>query len=404
MLTPRSGPPSIGRLPIHVVRMRFRSPLRCVLALLCLLTAVFVAWQMWLRPVGDRTGSVPQALPDGWRRSTPRAEGFDEAALASSLRRLTDGPYNVHSVLVERNGRLVAEIYQGGSDRSVYSLLSVRRRIGPNDLHDVRSVGKSVTGLLYGIALAEGKVPAPARRLSTVFPQLDAGAASNARQTTVRDLLDMTSGLVWREGAPGSNDELRLFWKRDLPGYVLGHSRAAPAGSTFNYNGGGTALLAQLITAGTGLPLDRYVQQRLFGPLGITEWEWVEDLHGRPMAFNGLRVTPRGLLKLGRLVQDDGRWNGRQIVPRAWIRDSWAPGHPTEVADFRYRGQWWAGTVTWKGRELPWHAAFGNGGQRLFIIPELDVVLVTTAGAYDHVPTAIAVNRLVQDVASSVRE
>lgn len=201
-------------------RMRFRSLVLCVVSFLCVLVAVVVAWQVWLRPVGDRTGWQPQVLSDGWSRSTPRAEGFDEPALTSAMRRLTDGPYNVHSVLVERHGRLVAEIYQGGSDRWVYSPWSVRRRIGPNDLHDVRSIGKSVTGLLYGIALAEGNVPAPDQRLSSVFSQLVAGAASDARQITIRDLLDMTTGLAWQEGKPGINDELRLFWKRDLPGYV----------------------------------------------------------------------------------------------------------------------------------------------------------------------------------------
>lgn len=349
-----------------------------------------------------RTGWQPQVLSDGWSRSTPRAEGFDEPALTSALRRLTDGPYNVHAVLVERHGRLVAEIYQGGPDRSIYSPWPVRRRIGPNDLHDVRSIGKSVTGLLYGIALAEGNVPAPDQQLSTVFPQLDAGAASNARQITIRDLLDMTTGMDWQEGEPGINDELRLFWKRDLPNYVLGHSRTAPAGAEFNYNGGATALLAELITAGTDLPLDQYAQQRLFGPLQINEWEWVTDLHGRPMAFNGLRLNPRSLLKLGRLVQNDGRWNGQQIMPSAWIRDSWAQGHPTGVADFSYGGHWWAGTVDWNDRRLTWHAAFGNGGQRLFIIPELDLVLVTMAGAYDQTSTTIAVNRFVQDVVSTV--
>lgn len=384
--------------------MRFQPRPRTVLALLCLPVAMFVLWQAWLRPVGEPSGPVPQVLADGWHRATPHAGGFDQAALTRSLRRLTGGPYNVHSVLVERHGRLVAEIYQGGRDRSIYSLLSVRRRMGPNDLHDMRSIGKSVTGLLYGIALSEGAVPAAGQRLSAAFPMRDATAAANAEQTTVRDLLDMTSGLAWREGKPGLDDELRLFWTRDPPLHVLGQPRVAPAGSSFNYSGGATSLLAHLITAGTGQPLDSYAQQHLFEPLGITRWAWAKDLHGRPMAFNGLRLTPRGLLKLGRLVQNEGRWNGRQVVPRDWIRDSLAPGLATGVADFSYRSHWWAGTLTWKGRELDWHAAFGNGGQRLFIIPELDVVMVTTAGAYDQTPTAIAVNRLVQDVASSVLE
>lgn len=365
-------------------------------------TAVIYAWFGWLRPVGGIDGPVPRDAGDGWRTSRPGAAGFDAVALQRPIRQLLEGPYDVHAVLVERHGVLVSESYRGGPDRSVYALVSVRRRFGANSLHDVRSVGKSVTALLYGVALSEGRVPDPGRPLSASFPTLTGEALRNARDIRVRDLLDMDSGLAWTEGGRGLNDELRLFWKRDLPQYLLDRERVAPPGTRFDYNGGGTAVLAQLIADGAGEPLDRYAARRLFAPLGIRHWDWVADVHGRPMAFNGLRLQPRDLLKIGRLVLQHGRWNGRTIVPAAWIDSLWAPGLPTGVADFRYRGQWWQGTVTWRGRPLAWRAAFGNGGQRLFVIPELDVSIVTLAGAYDEKPTAVAVNRLVQAIADAV--
>ncbi|WP_133498737.1 serine hydrolase [Cognatilysobacter terrigena] len=314
-----------------------------------------------------------------------------------------DRPLNVHSVVIERHGRLVLEMYQGGRDRSVYSLLSTRRSFGPTTLHDVRSVGKTVTSLLYGVALAQGRVPAPDATLDRSLPHLGGVASENARRIRVRDLLDMSSGLEWTEGEPGLNDELRLFWRRDVPAYVLDRRMSAAPGTTFNYNGGGTALLAQLITDGTGQSLDRFANDRLFAPIGITQWSWVQDVHGRPMAFNGLRLRPRDLLKFGRLTLADGRWNGRQLVPAEWIRDSWAPGLPTGVADFGYHAQWWSGTVHRHGHPITWHAAFGNGGQRLFVVPELDLAVATTAGAYDELPTATAVNQFIGEVVDTVR-
>lgn len=384
--------------------MYLRSRRARLSATLCLATIAMAAWLFWLRPVGERTGPTPAAIGDGWALSTPAAEGFDEASLLAATRRLLDRPLNVHSVLVERHGRLVAEFYQGGRDRSVYSVLPVRHKFGSMTLHDVRSVGKTVTSLLYGIALAERKVPDPGERLSAVFGHLDGAGAPNARRIRIRDLLDMSSGLAWTEGTPEVNDELRLFWKHDLPAYVLGRPMAAEPGTTFNYNGGGTALLAQIVADGTGLPIDRYAAERLFAPMGIRSWQWVEDMHGRPMAFNGLRLRPRDLLKFGRLVLDRGRWNARQLVPATWIADSWAPGRATGVANFTYRAQWWSGTVEWKGQRVAWHAGFGNGGQRLFVVPALDIAIVTTAGAYDELPTAIAVNRYAQDVVSTVRD
>jgi len=365
--------------------------------------ALTLAWLACWRPVSPRVGPLPMALDDGWPRATPAAEGFDDARLQRALRGLLDGPYNVHAVLVERHGRLVAEYYQGWADRAVYSLLPMRQSFGPATLHDVRSIGKSVTALLYGVALAEHRVPPPSTLLSTVYPQLRGRAAANARRIRIADLLDMSTGLAWDEGHGGPDDELRLFWRRDLPAYVLDRPLATAPGGAFNYNGGATALLADIIATGTGEDVERYAAHRLFAPLGIRHWQWATDVHGRPMAFNGLRLRPRDLLKIGRLVQDGGRWHGRAIVPAAWIDAAWAPGRATGVADFRYRGQWWAGDVDLHGERIAWHAGFGNGGQRLFVIPSLDVVIVTNAGAYDALPTAIAVNRLVGEVAASLR-
>lgn len=374
-----------------------------MLAVLLLLAATWLTWITRLRPVDDRIGPTPAALGDGWSLSTPDAEGFDGQALFTATKRLMDRPLNVHSVVIERHGRLVLEMYQGGRDRSVYSLLSTRRSFGPTTLHDVRSVGKTVTSLLYGVGLAQGTVPAPDATLDRSFTHLGGVASENARRIRIRDLLDMSSGLEWTEGEPGFNDELRLFWRRDIPAYVLDRRMSAAPGTTFNYNGGGTALLAHLITDGTGQSLDRFANDRLFAPMGITQWSWVQDVHGRPMAFNGLRLRPRDLLKFGRLTLAEGRWNGRQLVPAEWIRDSWAPGLPTGVADFRYHAQWWSGTMHRRGHPITWHAAFGNGGQRLFVVPQLDLAVVTTAGAYDELPTAIAVNQFIGEVVDTVR-
>ena len=378
--------------------------LRRVRLVLLLLAALTGAWWAWLRPVGPRQGPDPVALQDGWAVSSPTAEGFDARALQQAIEGVLDKPLDVHAVLVARHGRLVSESYQGGLDRSVYALVSIRHSFGPQELHDVRSVGKSITSLLYGIALDEKRVPDPSAGVLASYPALERTASPASRAIRIQDLLDMGSGLDWREGEPGWNDELRLFWKRDVPGYVFSRGVVTAPGTAFNYNGGGTAVLSDLITRGTGMPLDAYARQRLFAPMGITHWAWVKDLHGRPMAFNGLRMRPRDLLKIGRLVLSRGQWQGHQLVPAAWIDRSMQPHLVTGVSDFRYGSQWWSGSVRWHGQPVAWHAAFGNGGQRLFVLPALDLAIVTTAGAYDQSNTAIAVNRLVQGVVDSVRE
>lgn len=366
------------------------------------LLVLYGLWACVLRPISPRAGPVPQQLADGWQTSTPAAEGIAAAALQQRIDAVFAAPLNLHSVLVERHGKLVSETYQGGKDRSVYALLSVRRSFSATDKQDVRSIGKSITGLLYGVALQQGKVPDPSASVLAAYPALAELATARKQQIRVEDLLNMANGLRWQEGGTGINDELRLFWKADMARYVFGHEVVAAPGTSFNYNGGGTAVLADLITRGTGQPLDDFARTHLFEPLGIRDWAWVRDLHGRPMAFNGLRLRPRDLLKIGRLVLNDGRWQGHQVVPAAWIHRSLAPRFTTEVRDYRYGYQWWGGTASWHGRPMAWHAGFGNGGQRLYLVPGLDLAIVTTAGAYDEDPTAIRVNDLVQEVIDCV--
>lgn len=375
--------------------------------LLCGLVALIALAALWfglLRPMSARAGPEPVAIGDGWEIGSPASEGFDDTALRRTLSSLFDAPLNVHAVVIERHGRLVAETYQGGKDRSVYALFSIRRSFGPETRQDIRSIGKSVTSLLYGIALHDGAVPPPSTPVLDAYPRLADLATPSKRTIAIADLLNMANGLAWNEESPGLNDELRLFWRKDIPRYVLGHEPAAPPGTRFNYNGGGTAILADLITRGTGQTLDAYARDRLFTPMGIRDWSWVADVHGRPMAFNGLRMRPRDLLKIGRLVLAGGRWNGHQLVPADWIAQSMVPAFKTDVRDFRYGHQWWAGTVQWHGQTLDWHGGLGNGGQRLFIIPRLDMAIAVTAGAYGELATAIRVNDLVQQVVDSVRE
>lgn len=371
--------------------------------LLGLVIVLVIVWIYVLRPVSPRTGPMPVSLNDGWVIDRNAGESFDTGILHRTIETSLDGPFNIHSVIVERHGKLVAEYYQGGSDRSIYALISARHDFSATEIHDVRSIGKSITSLLLGIAQQQDAIGPVSSPVLDFYPELKDIATPEKKRITLEDVLNMSNGLQWQEGQSFFNDELNLMWKKDIPRYVLSHELSKNPGTRFNYNGGGTALLAEIITRNTDQSLDEYARDNLFQPLGIHDWEWVSDLHGRPMSFSGLRMRPRDLAKLGRLVLNKGRWNQKQIVPEAWIETSLQPKFITGVSDFKYGYQWWAGTVEWKGGKIPWHAGFGNGGQRLFIIPALDMVVVTTAGAYDKDATAIRVNRLLQEIVSTAK-
>lgn len=348
--------------------------------------------------------AIPSIIGDGWERDDLAKSGFDASKLRALLASRMNGEMNLHGVVIERHGRLVAEVYRRGKDQSVYLPIARNREFGPAVLHDTRSIGKSVVSLLLGIAKQQDKLGDLATPAVSYYPEYAELATSERKAITLEHLLTMSSGLDWSEGGSGPDCEHRLYWKWSPTRYVLGRPIAAPPGSTWNYNSGGTAVLADILTRTTKTSLKEFARQFLFEPLGISDWEWVADLHGRPMAFTGLRMRPRDMAKLGRLVLDHGRWRGRKIVPADWIAASLQPRISTGIADFQYGYQWWLGTVAWQGKSLVWGAAFGNGGQRLFVVPELDMTVVITAGAYGDPRAAPRVNAFFKEIVATVQQ
>lgn len=343
-------------------------------------------------------------LEDGLEGVDPTAAGFDAARLRVALAAMLGGEGNLHGVVVERHGRIVVEAYRRGRDKTVNSLFSHTRDFGPGVLHDTRSVGKTVISLLLGIAQQQGRLKSLAAPVLDFYPEYAELAVPQRRAITLEHLLTMSSGLAWHEGGDGPDDEHRLMWKWSPAYHVLSRPIEAPPGTRFNYNSGGTLLLADILGRATGMPWKDFARTALFEPLGITDLEWVGDFHGRPMAYTGLRMRPRDLAKIGRLVLDHGRWRGRQLVPEAWITASLQPRLDTGFDGTRYGYFWWTGTTSWQGRTLAWVAAFGNGGQRLFVVPDLDLTVVITAGAYGDPQAARRVNGYFKAIVATVAQ
>lgn len=335
-----------------------------------------------------------------------QAQGFDPVALCDVLHHFTSGTTNFHALVIERHGVVVAEAYRRGKDESIYSLFGRSTDFDATRRHDVRSISKSVTSLLWGIAKGQGKVPPLDTPVLDLLPELTDLQGQGREAITLSHLFDMSSGLDWNEpNAYNSsrNDEHGLFWHSSQARYLFDRAVVVPPGTRFNYNGGGTAVIAQILAQRVGLPLPEYARRYLFEPLGITDWEWVNDVRGRPLAFAGLRLRPIDLARIGRMVLAHGRWQGRQVVPAEWIEETLRPR--IDIGDgLRYGRQWWAGTaVDAQGAKHAWTAGFGNGGQRLFVVPELDLVVVITAGDYNQVAIARLANQLFRSIAVTVR-
>ena len=318
---------------------------------------------------------------------TPESAGFDGRHLAAIATAARNGALrNVHGVVVVRKNRLVFEQYFSGRDEHWGRPLG-EVRFGPETPHDLRSVTKSIVSLLYGIADGEGRVPAVDRPLLDVFGEYPDLRDEPARlKILVGHALTMTMGVEWDETLPYSdvrNGERQMEEASDRYRFVLERPIVGPPGARWTYNGGATALVATLVARGVGRPLTDFATERLFAPLGITDVEWITDRAGEPIAASGLRMRPRDLARIGQLVLNEGRWGDREIVPPPWLRASVEPR--AEVDGFvRYGYQWWLASSGVGDRGVPWIAAFGNGGQRLFVLPELELVVVVTAGNYNQ--------------------
>lgn len=150
-------------------------------------------------------------------------------------------------------------------------------------------------------------------------------------------------------------------------------------------------LLSAIIHNATGKPLDEFAREALFGPLGITEFEWTR-VKGDADAGGGLRLRPRDMAKISQLILSGGRWNDRQIVSQAWVETSTAAKlKATDNQSYRYL--WWLGRARLNERKIVhWIGAPGRGGQYIRIVPEFDLVVAVTAGYdQDYSPQAFRV-------------
>jgi CubicO group peptidase (beta-lactamase class C family) len=354
---------------------------------------------------------TPTALDDGWTIATPESAGLDSARLCAMAARLKETEANVHAVVIVRHGKLVFEQYFPGHDQP-WGQPDGQQEFTATTKHDMRSVSKSVVSLLVGIAIDRKLIAGVDEPVLKFFPDHQAVKQAGWEAITQRHLLTMSSGIKWDEARAWTdpkNDEPHLTFESDPIGYVLAKPVAAPPDALWTYNGGGTELLGNILERISGKPLEAFAREALFQPLGITDFEWKAYFeNGKISAASGLRLRPRDAAKLGQIVLSRGLWNGQQIVSAEWIAQSTTPRFQA-IGFFGgtlfYGYQWWMGRSFTGGKEIKWIGAFGWGGQRLFIVPELDLVMMTTAAQYGQPKEGLAaIDILSNIVIPSVRD
>ena len=347
--------------------------------------------------VTDASYQRPPVLNDGWQTADADSLGVDSVALGKLTATIRAWPeLGVHAILIERGGKLIYESYFDGFDERWGQPLG-RVSMTATSKHDLRSVTKSVVSALTGIALSEGAIKSLDQPVIEWFPEFPELNTPDRRRVTLAHVLAMTSGLKWNEEVPYSNpqnDEIRMTRDARPLHYALSVPFAVDPGTDFNYNGGLTQVMAAVIERATKTSIEDYARAKLFEPLGITDVEWVGDLAGMPAAASGLRLRPRDLAKFGSLYLHGGRWNGKQVVPEDWVARSTRRHfrfRPRTGADsegeFGYAYFWWYNCYPTSAGLVEARTAVGNGNQRVFVLPGLDMVVTIFAGRYNDFTT-----------------
>lgn len=323
-----------------------------------------------------------------WTVATP-----DEAGFAAGFERRFDAGLeagllrNFHALAVSRNGKLVFERYFEGRDEAWGQDIG-EVAFGPDTLHDLRSVTKSITSLLYGIALEQGLVPALETPVVDGFPEYpDLVADAERRKITVGHTFNMAMGMEWDENRPYTdplNSEIMMERAADRYRFILDRPIIGEPGKRWAYSGGAVALIGALITRGTGRSLSDFAGETLFGPLGIDDFYWCAGADGIESAASGLRLTTRGLLRIGDMLAHGGMYEGRQIVPKPWIDACLTPAIRTDFGT-GYSRLWYLedGWAPAFGGQRLFAAGYGNGGQRLYFCPEAGIAAVAYLGLYN---------------------
>lgn len=353
---------------------------------------------VWLASCGPAdisyTYRIPEQTSDGWRTASLDDVGIDEKTLGELTGRIHRGEYeNVHSILIVKDGKLVFEEYFDGytyawegdqfwGDFTEFDI---------DTPHTIMSVTKAFTSALIGIAIDRGYIQDVDEKVFSFFPEYSYLNDGEKDRITLEHLLTMTSGLEWNEWdipvtmRDTRNDLIQLFFVSDPIEYVLAKPIVAEPGTRWYYSGGDVNVLGEVIRKATGLRMDDFADNYLFGPLGITEYAWDYINPDIVHASGDLKLRPRDMAKFGYLHLNGGVWNGERIISEEWIGNTMKeyiaiPGQIWEGD--RYGYQWWLKTYQADSATVDAIIRSGWGGQSLVLFPSLDMMVVFTGGQY----------------------
>ena len=319
-----------------------------------LLLAVFLA----------SSARLPAQTGNAIPRSTPEREGIASTAILAFINAADSAIDAMNSVMIVRHGHVVAEGWWTPYDARTP--------------HVLYSLSKSFTSTAVGLAVAEGKLSVDDPVLKFFPGDAPDSVSANLRSMRVRDLLRMNTGQI-TEAPLGITDNPALSGQTWVNRF-LAHPVPYKPGTHFLYNSPATYMLSAIVQKVTGQPVLDYLQPRLFEPLAIERPTWVSSPEGINAGAYGLSVRTEDIAKFGQLYLQKGQWNGKQLIPAAWVEEATSlqtsnGSSPRSDWDQGYGYQFWRSRHGYRGD--------GAFGQYMLILPQYDAVVAITSGVRD---------------------
>lgn len=325
---------------------------------------------------------TPEDLDDGLKTGDPSSYNLSLSIMRSLDSAIDAGAFkNINSVLIAENNELIYEKYYNGYKSS--------------SLQDTRSVTKTITGMLIGIAIDKGFIPSEKTYIMDYFPDLQPVENPDPRknQITIEDFLTMSSLLECDDDNSFSRgNEERMYLIEDYVKFTLDLPiKGFPAwvekpedsqyGRSFSYCTAGVVTLGAVLEKATGMKVDEFATRYLFEPLNITNPQWQKTPTGLPMTGGGLGLTARDYVKLCLMYNNKGMWNGQRIISEEWIEKSTtSKANAGKYLDYGYL--WWLENFGDRKEKYYSYSMRGNGGSKIVVFPDLDAVVVLTGSLY----------------------
>jgi CubicO group peptidase (beta-lactamase class C family) len=315
--------------------------------------------------------SIPVENSDGWRTASLESVSLTEDLLVEMDDRVHSGAYGeIHSILIVKDGSLVFEEYYNN-----YNIDTV---------NDLRSCTKSVASTLIGIAIDKDYIISADEKIFSFFPEYANLNNTMKDRIKLTHILSMSSGLDWNEWEYPYNDPRNIWYQmynsNDWLQFVLNRNGIYEPGERWFYNSGGSMLLSGVIKNSTGLQAEDFARNHLFGPLGISQFQWNKGSGGLNITFSSLYMRPRDMAKIGYLYINNGDWNGTRILSTEWINEALQNRISTNMGNVMYGYQWWKRNFNVNNRAIETFSAEGTGDQYIFGIDSLKMVIVITGG------------------------